>query len=145
MPEGYELIAGTRTEDIHQYYKLSKVSIVANFHCMNLTMHIPLKSVNHSFPLYKIINLSERISPESLFSMLLTIHIWRYKSVNTAIYLSQRKTTANALLVASLYARWIQQYLIHKDLPVPLAYSSRVQTANNYVREIYFSTTNNQR
>ena len=34
LPEGYELIAGTRTEDIYQYYKLSKVlriSIVLNF------------------------------------------------------------------------------------------------------------------
>jgi len=77
--------------------------------------------------------------------MLLTIHIWRYKSVNTAIYLSQRKTTTNALLVASLYARWIQRYLIHNDLSVLLVYSTRVQTANNYVREIYFSTINNQR
>jgi len=76
--------------------------------------------------------------------MLLTIHIWRYKSVNTVIYVSQRKTTANALQVASLYARWIQRYLIHKDVPMLLVYSSRVQTANNYVREIYFSTINNQ-
>jgi len=77
--------------------------------------------------------------------MLLTIHIWRYKSVNTAIYLSQRETTANVLLVASLYARWIQRYLIRKDLPLLLVYSSRVETANNYVREIYFSAINNQR
>jgi len=77
--------------------------------------------------------------------MLLTIHIWQYKSVNTAIYLPQRKTTENASQVPSLYARWIQRYLIHKYLPVPLACSSRVQNANNWVREIYFSTMNNQR
>jgi len=77
--------------------------------------------------------------------MLLIIHIWRYKSVNTAIYLSQRNTTVNAFQLASLYARWIKQYLIHKDLLVPLVYSSRVQRASNYVREIYFSTINNQR
>ena len=71
--------------------------------------------------------------------MLLTIHIWRYKSVNMAIYLSQRKTTVNALQVASLYARWIQRYLIHKDIPMLLVYSSRVQTANNYVRDLLFN------
>ena len=63
LPEGYELIAGTRTEDIHQYYKLFKVSIVANFHCIKL-IHIPHKSVDHSFTLYKIIILPERISPD---------------------------------------------------------------------------------
>jgi hypothetical protein len=46
LPEGYELIAGTRTEDIHHYYRLSKVSIVANSHCIKLIIHIP------KFPLY---------------------------------------------------------------------------------------------
>jgi len=64
LPEGYELIAGTRTEDIHQYYKLSKVSIVANSHSIKLILHIPLKSADHSFTLYKIIILPERISPD---------------------------------------------------------------------------------
>jgi len=63
LPEGYELIAGTRTEDIHQYFKLSKVSIVTNFHCIKLIIPIPLKSIDHSFKLYKIIILPERISP----------------------------------------------------------------------------------
>jgi len=63
LPEGHELIAGTRTEDIHQYYKLSKVSIVANSHCIKLIVHIPLKSADH-FTLYKIIILPERISSD---------------------------------------------------------------------------------
>jgi hypothetical protein len=61
LPEGYELIAVTRTEDIHQYYKLSEVSIVANSHCSKL-IHIPLKSMDLSFTLYKIIVLPEGIS-----------------------------------------------------------------------------------
>ena len=64
LPEGYELIAGTRTENIHQYYKWSKVSIVANSHSIKLILHIPLKSADHSFMLYKIIILPERISPD---------------------------------------------------------------------------------
>jgi len=64
LPEGYELIAGTRTKDIHQYYKLSKLSIVANFHCIKLIIHITLKFVDHSFMPYKIIILPERISPD---------------------------------------------------------------------------------
>jgi len=64
LPVGYKQIAGTRTEDIHQYYKLCKVSIVAKFHCIKLIIHISLKSVDHSFMLYKIIILPERISPD---------------------------------------------------------------------------------
>jgi len=67
LPEGYELIAGTRTEDIHQYYKLSKVSIFANPHSIKLILHIPLKSADNSFTLYKIIILPERISPDKFF------------------------------------------------------------------------------
>ena len=61
LPKGYKLIASTRTKDIHQYYKLSKVSIVANSHSLKLILHIPLKSAGHSFTLYKIITLPERI------------------------------------------------------------------------------------
>jgi len=45
LPEGFEMIAGTRTKDIHQYYKLSKVSIIANSHCIKLILHIPFKSI----------------------------------------------------------------------------------------------------
>jgi len=66
LTEGYELIAGTRTEDIHQYYKLSKVSIVANSYCIKLIVHIPLESADHSFTLYKIIILPERISSKNV-------------------------------------------------------------------------------
>ena len=44
LPEGYELIAGTTVENIHLYYDLTAVSIVANTHCINLLLHIPLKS-----------------------------------------------------------------------------------------------------
>jgi hypothetical protein len=64
LPEGYELIADTKTEDIHQYYKLSKVSIVANSHCIKFIIHIPLKSIDLSFTLYKINVLPERISSD---------------------------------------------------------------------------------
>jgi hypothetical protein len=62
LPEGYEAIAGTRTEDIKQYYKLYKGSIAANSHCIKHIIHISLKSIELSFTLYKIIILSERIS-----------------------------------------------------------------------------------
>jgi len=51
LPEGYELIAGTNIENIHLYYDMTAVSIVANTHCINLLLHIPLKSANRHFTL----------------------------------------------------------------------------------------------
>jgi len=59
---GYELIAGTNIENIHLYYDLTAVSIVANTHCMNLLLHIPLKSANRHFTLVKVITLPTHIS-----------------------------------------------------------------------------------
>jgi len=76
LPEEYKLIAGTTTEDIHQYYKLPKVSIVANSHCIKQMVHIPLKSADHHFTLYKKISCMKEYLLTDLFSMLLTIHIW---------------------------------------------------------------------
>jgi len=40
------------------------MSIVANSLSLELILHIPLKSADHSFTLYKIITLPERISPD---------------------------------------------------------------------------------
>jgi hypothetical protein len=39
LPDGYELIAGTRTEDLHMYYELVKVSLVANMHSVQLSLY----------------------------------------------------------------------------------------------------------
>jgi hypothetical protein len=63
LPEGYELIAGTTVENIHLYYDLTAVSIVANTHCINLLLHITLKSANCHFTLFKVITLPTLISP----------------------------------------------------------------------------------
>jgi hypothetical protein len=43
---------------------VSKVSIVANSHCIKLIIHIPLKSIDLIFTLYAIIVLPERISSD---------------------------------------------------------------------------------
>ena len=121
------------------------MSIVANSHCIKLIAHIPLKSADHTFTLYKIIILPERISSDKFVQYAIDYPYLAIQSVSTAIFLSQRENTANVLQVTSLYASWIQRYLIHKDLPVPLVYFSRTQTASSYVREIYSSTIYNQR
>jgi len=62
LPEGFELIAGTSIENIHLYYELTTVSIVANTHCINLFLNVPLKSANRYFTLFKVISLPTRAS-----------------------------------------------------------------------------------
>jgi hypothetical protein len=64
LPEGYELIAGVRNENVHLYYELIKVSVIATSHGIKLILHVPLKSNEQRFTLYKIVVLPERVSSE---------------------------------------------------------------------------------
>ena len=52
LPDGYELIAGIRAENIHLYYELAKVSIAATSHCIKLIVRVTLKGTDHYFSLY---------------------------------------------------------------------------------------------
>jgi len=52
--EGYELIAGTRMDNIHSYYELVTVTTVGNAHGLKLIMTTPLKTANQHFALNKI-------------------------------------------------------------------------------------------
>jgi len=43
LPENYELIAGTRAENIHFYYKFVKVAAIANSHYIKIILNVPMK------------------------------------------------------------------------------------------------------
>jgi hypothetical protein len=62
LPEGYELIFGTKTENIHLYYQIAKVSMIANAHYIKLIINVPLTTPAHHFVLYKIFTLPEKVS-----------------------------------------------------------------------------------
>jgi len=113
LPEGYELIAGTNIENIHLYYDMTAASIVANTHCINLLLHVPLKSTNRHFNLFNIYcQLSYLLI--NLLNMLLITCILVYKSVNMPTLCSQRQTTATARKAESLYAQQICQCIVHR-------------------------------
>jgi len=57
LPENYELIAGTKFENIYLYYQLIKVTTVGNAHGIKLILEVPLKTENQSFTLFRIITL----------------------------------------------------------------------------------------
>ena len=62
LPEGYELIAGTRVENIHLYYNLITVTVLGNFHSVKIVVHIPLKTVDRHFTIYELFVFPTRIS-----------------------------------------------------------------------------------
>jgi hypothetical protein len=62
LPEGYQLIAGTKTDDIHLYFELTTVSVIANTRGIKLLINVPLKTANCQFFLYNIITLPIRVS-----------------------------------------------------------------------------------
>jgi hypothetical protein len=62
LPEGYELIVGTKPDKMYLYYELVKVSVIGNVHSMKLIVKVPLKTANSQFTLYKAVALPTRVS-----------------------------------------------------------------------------------
>ena len=62
LPEGYELIAGSRTDSIYLYYELTSVALIGNSHGLQIIINVPLKSADQYFTLYEIIVLPSRVS-----------------------------------------------------------------------------------
>ena len=62
LPDGYELLLGTRMDNIYSYYNLISVTLVGDIHCVKIILNIPLKTVNRQFVLYQVIVLRTRIS-----------------------------------------------------------------------------------
>jgi hypothetical protein len=62
LPEGYELMVGTRTENVYIYYELAKVSLVAKSYSIKLIVSVLLKTTNSYFHLYRIVILPQPIA-----------------------------------------------------------------------------------
>ena len=64
LPENYELVAGTKWENIHLYYDLVKVAMLGNSHNIQMIMRIPFRTANQNFTLHKLIVLPTRKSKD---------------------------------------------------------------------------------
>ena len=53
LTKGYELVAGTRAENIHLYYELVKVAVIGDAHGIKMILNIPLKMASRYFVLQK--------------------------------------------------------------------------------------------
>jgi hypothetical protein len=61
LPETYELIAGTKFDDINAYYELIKVTSVGTAHGIKLILEVPLKTESQRFTFFQIIALPVRV------------------------------------------------------------------------------------
>jgi len=66
LPENFELIAGTRVQNIHLYYKLISVTVMGDAHGIKLLINVPLKTAESYFTLYRIIALPTRLTNDKL-------------------------------------------------------------------------------
>jgi hypothetical protein len=74
LPENYELIAGTKIQDVHVCYELVKVAVVGNAHGVQLVIKVPLKRAVQLFSLFKIIVFPMRLTPDTLIRYQLEYH-----------------------------------------------------------------------
>jgi len=74
LPENYELIAGTKIQDVHVYYELVKVAVVGNVHGVQLVIRVPLKTAAQLFSLFKTIVFPMRLSPYTFIRYQLKYH-----------------------------------------------------------------------
>ena len=65
LPENYELIAGTRVENINFYYKFVKAAAIANSHYITIILNMPMKTAGRHFVLHRIITLPTRIANDT--------------------------------------------------------------------------------
>jgi len=65
--DNYELVSGTRFENIYLYYVFTKVAIIGSLHTVKSVMNVPIKTANQHFTVYKIIALSTRILKYKFF------------------------------------------------------------------------------
>jgi len=64
LPDGYKLKPDIKTENIHRYYQIAKVTVAATAHCVKLIISVPLETASHHFTLYKITTMPERITSD---------------------------------------------------------------------------------
>ena len=64
IPEGFEINAVIRTENIYLYYELFEISIAATAHCTERITNMPLKTANSFSTLYKTITIPKRVSAD---------------------------------------------------------------------------------
>jgi hypothetical protein len=70
LPDGYELVAETKLENVHLYYDCVTTAIIGDPYHIKMIFNVHLKTVNRHFMLYKILALSTRFSNSTFIQYL---------------------------------------------------------------------------
>jgi len=79
LPENYELIAGTKGENIHFYYQFVNVAAIANSHYIKIILNVPMKTARRHFVLHRILTLPTIIANETFVQYL---HVFPYFGID---------------------------------------------------------------
>jgi hypothetical protein len=53
LPDGYDLIAGLRLNNVYLYYEVIQAIMLTDIHSFKLVLNVPLKSMNRQNTLYR--------------------------------------------------------------------------------------------
>jgi hypothetical protein len=62
LPDGYDLIAGLRLNNVYLYYVVIEATMLADIHSFKLVLNVPLRSMNRQYNLYRMVALPTHIS-----------------------------------------------------------------------------------
>ena len=63
LPEGYELIAGLRSNNVYLYYEIIQATMLADVHSFKLILYVPLKTLSRQYEMYRMV-----VSPTRIFN-----------------------------------------------------------------------------
>jgi len=96
LPEGYELVAGTKQQNIFLYYDLITVAMVEDNHNLRLIMKIPLRTREQLFSLYELIALPARIAEGKFVRYSFEYPFSAFRSVGATTCCCQQPTYSSA-------------------------------------------------
>jgi hypothetical protein len=88
LQEGYERIAGTHTGNVHLYYELIKVSVVANANCVHLILHVRLQTAERHYTLFGLIACSRNF--RKICSVFCRLYIYWTTTQSTDLLVAYR-------------------------------------------------------
>jgi hypothetical protein len=56
LPEGYDLIAVLRLNNVCLYYEVTEAIMLTDIHSFKLVLNVPLKSMNRQYNLYRMVH-----------------------------------------------------------------------------------------
>ena len=104
LPEKYQLIGGTHINNIHLYYELIKVSVIANAHCVHLILNVPLQFADRHYTLFRIFTLSIRVTSDKFVQYSVDYTFFGLQHNQQTCY-SQKQALADATKAVLLLAK----------------------------------------